>query len=141
HIHAVDTTMFEHDGVWWMFCNIGEPGASNNDELHLFHAPSPLGPWSSHRGNPVRSDIRSSRPAGRPFRSGDAWYRPAQDSSDGYGSRLVMHRIDQIDVTVYRETEVSRLAPDWRPDLVAMHTINAAEGLTVIDLRIVRSRL
>lgn len=140
-IHAVDATLFEHAGRWWMFCNIGERGASKDDELHLFHAQTPLGPWIPHPRNPIKSDIRGARPAGRPFWSEGAWHRPAQDSSAGYGSSIVVHRIERLDAAGYAEAEALRLAPNFAPGLVGLHTINAADGLTVIDLRVSRPRL
>jgi hypothetical protein len=140
-VAAVDATLLEHAGRWWMFCNIGEPGASKDDELHLFHADTPLGPWTAHRRNPIKSDIRSARSAGRPFWQNGAWHRPAQDSAAGYGTGIVVHRIDQLDVDGYAETEVERLTTSFAPGLVGLHTLNAAGGLTVIDLRMPRSRL
>jgi hypothetical protein len=140
-IHAVDATLIEHAGRWWMFGNLGEPGASKDDELHLFHAPAPVGPWTPHRRNPIKSDIRGARPAGRPFWVDGAWHRPAQDSSAGYGSSIVVHRIERLDVDGYAERPVSRLTPSFAPGLIGLHTINAADGLTVVDLRVARSRL
>ncbi|MBX3154689.1 MAG: hypothetical protein KF773_01730 [Deltaproteobacteria bacterium] len=137
-VQAVDPTLFEHDGRWWMFCNIGEPHASREDELHLFHATSPLGPWTPHPRNPIKSDIRSSRPAGRVFFSDGAWHRPAQDGSDGYGSSLVVHRIEQLDPRTYREVAIRRMAATGGSGL---HTINACDGMTVIDVRLARPRV
>jgi len=140
-LHAVDATLIEHAGRWWMFGNLGERGASKDDELHLFHAPTPLGPWTPHRRNPIKSDIRGARPAGRPFWVDGAWHRPAQDSSAGYGSSIVVHRIERLDVDGYAERPASRLTPSFAPGLIGLHTINAADGLTVIDLRVARPRL
>ena len=34
---------------------------------HVFHADSPFGPFTPHRRNPVKSDVRSARPAGKLF--------------------------------------------------------------------------
>ncbi|HSK00543.1 MAG TPA: hypothetical protein VK932_04855 [Kofleriaceae bacterium] len=139
-VQAVDSTLFEHEGAWWMYANLGEPGASREEELHLFHAPSPLGPWTPHRRNPVRSDIRCARPAGRPFWTDGAWHRPAQDGSGGYGSALVLHRIERLDPHGFEERQVARIAPDWAPGLTGLHTLNACDGLTVLDVRVTRPR-
>lgn len=140
NIAAVDATLFEHAGAWWMYCNLGEPGASREEELHLFHAPSPLGPWTAHRRNPVRSDIRCARPAGRPFFTDGAWHRPAQDGSGGYGSGLVLHRIERLDPHDFAERQIARFAPDWTPGLSGLHTINACPGISLIDVRVARRR-
>src|SRR5262249_30617771 len=72
-VAAVDSTVFEHDGRWWLFCVDHEQGAEA--ELFLWYAPDLLGPWSPHRGNPVKTDIRSARPAGTPFVHQGVLYR------------------------------------------------------------------
>ena len=66
-VDAVDPTIFERDGRWWLFANIAPFGGSNADELHLFSAESPRGPFAPSPRNPVVSDVRNARPAGRPF--------------------------------------------------------------------------
>ncbi|MCC6316306.1 MAG: hypothetical protein IT361_01350 [Gemmatimonadaceae bacterium] len=131
----VDATITQVDGRWWMFAAGTESGGDAWDELYLYHADSPLGPWRPHARNPVISDVRSARPAGRLFCHGGAWYRPAQDGSRRYGGAMTIQRIDQLDDEGYRETAVSRLEPHWRRDLVATHTINAAGSLTALDAR------
>ena len=40
-----------------------------DDELHLFHADRLLGDWQPHPRNPVKSDVRSARPAGAPLQA------------------------------------------------------------------------
>ena len=139
-LEVFDPTIAEIDGTWWLFCTQAEPGASTWDELHLFHGPSPFGPWTPHLRNPVKSDVRSSRPAGRPYRRDGVWYRPAQNCSVRYGYALSINRIDQITKTEYRETEVMSILPDWAPNLIGTHTLNAAGGLTVTDGRMRRRR-
>ena len=57
----VDATLAEIGGRWWMFANApAVPEAAYDtmywDELHLFFADSPFGPWTPHRRNPVVSD-------------------------------------------------------------------------------------
>jgi hypothetical protein len=137
-VNAVDATLAEVDGRWWMFVNIGAPGAGNWDELHLFHADTPLGPWTPHRRNPVRSDCRAARPAGRLFRWQDALYRPAQDCSGTYGRRIVLHRILRLTPDAYEEEHVADLAPDWAE---RAHTLNTGTGLHVVDVLQRRRRL
>lgn len=139
-LEVFDPTLAEIDGVWWLFCTQAEPGASTWDELHLFHGPTPFGPWTPHRRNPVKSDVRSARPAGRPYQQGGMWYRPAQNCSVRYGYGLSINRIDRLTPTEYRETEVMSILPDWAPGLIGTHTLNAAGRLSVTDGRLRRSR-
>jgi hypothetical protein len=133
NVQAVDATLAEIEGRWWMFVNIGVEGAAPNDELHLFYAQTPLGPWQPHPDNPVKSDCRSTRPAGRLFWWGDDLYRPAQDCSKNYGYAISLNKIIHLAPDKFMETEVSKILPCWFKNLIATHTLNSVEGLTVID--------
>jgi hypothetical protein len=137
---AVDPTLAHINGQWWMFANTDASGASTMDELNLYYADSPLGPWTPHRRNPVVSDVRRSRPAGRLFQSSGAWFRPSQDSAGSYGRALVINRIIRLDRQAYEEVPVTRVDPEWMPGLTGTHTINASAGVTVIDGRRRRPR-
>jgi hypothetical protein len=130
-----DATIAEIGGRWWLFAATDESRPGSSDDLYLYSAGSPNGPWRPHRRNPVVSDVRSARPAGRLFQQGGDWYRPAQDGSDGYGSAIAIQRILTLDDRLYREETITRIEARWRPDLVGTHTINAIDGLTVIDVR------
>jgi hypothetical protein len=130
-VNAVDATLAEVDGRWWMFVNIGAPGAGNWDELHLFHADTPLGPWTPHRRNPVKSDCRAARPAGRLFRRQGRLYRPAQKCAGSYGKKIALHRILELTPDTYAEEHVADLAPEWGE---RAHTLNTGTGLHVVDV-------
>jgi hypothetical protein len=139
-VYAVDPTLVAVDGTWWMFVNIGVEGTLNYDELHAFHAPQPFGPWTPHRANPVKSDVRNARPAGRLFWWNGDLYRPSQDCSGLYGSAIVFNRVTRLTPSEFEETPVSRLEPRWAPNLLGAHTINAAPGITVTDVLVRRRR-
>lgn len=139
-VSAVDATLHSDGDRWWMFVNVAEEHASTWDELHLYHAPSPLGPWTPHPRSPVKSDPRGARPAGRLFSWAGALFRPGQDCSGDYGRAIVVHRVDRLDEREYAETEVARLDPAWAPRLTGVHTLNAAGDLSVIDVRVERRR-
>ena len=142
-VNAVDATLAEMQGRWWLFVNMAEVegNVKNWDELYLFHSASPLGPWEPHARNPVKSDVRRSRPAGRIFSRKDHLYRPSQDCSVRYGYAISINQILRISPTEYVEKEVSRILPRWRKDVIANHTLNHVESLTVIDGLIRRARL
>ena len=101
-VQAMDATLFEHSLRWWMFVNIAHEGGSTWDELHLFYADDPLSTdWTPHPMNPVVSDVRSARPAGRLFRRDGRLVRPSQDSSLRYGYALNFqqhHKVDDLRV-------------------------------------------
>ncbi len=133
NVQAVDSTIIQHEGHWWMFTNIAPEGVSVNDELHLFSAMSPFGPWEPHPRNPVKSDVRSARSAGSLFYHNGELYRPSQCGSPQYGSAIVLNVIRRLTPTDFEEEEVSRILPNWRPGLKGVHTINSVGRLTVVD--------
>jgi hypothetical protein len=133
NVNAVDPTLLFHHDRWWLFVNMAVDGARNVDELHLFHAADLFGVWTPHKRNPVKSDVRSARPAGRPFVWHGDLYRPAQDCSRRYGHSVVINKVTRLDLDAYEEIEVSRVRPEWRRDVAATHTLNSCEGLTVVD--------
>jgi hypothetical protein len=141
-IYAVDTTIFNKDGVWWLFVNIREnEGASSSDELFLFYSSDLFSEhWTPHPKNPIISDIKSSRPAGKIFLYNGNIYRPSQNNiyrygyggySYGYGMKI--NQIVTLTKSEYKEVDVNDIEPLWDKKIVATHTINYLEGLTVID--------
>ena len=135
---AVDATLLRRGDRWWLFCMHGD--VENQTELHLFFASDWRGPWAPHRLNPVKSDARSSRPAGSFFEVDGALYRPAQNCARRYGGGLTINRVCELSEQRFREEPVLALNPgpawSWRDGL---HTINALPGLTVVDaLRVER---
>jgi hypothetical protein len=137
-VPARDATLFEVDGLWWMFVAIADTDSS--DELYLYYSSTPLGPWQPHRRNPVKSDVRNSRPAGRPFYWNGDLYRPAQDSSERYGYAMTINRIVRLTPDDFVEQEVAKVLPQWRKDLRGTHTLNICEDLTIIDCLVHRRR-
>ena len=130
---AVDSTLLEHNKVWYMITNISESGGSANDELFLFTAHSPLGPWKPHPMNPVKSDVRSARHAGRIFRKNGKLIRPAQDCSVRYGYAIQFCEITLLSETEYEERIIGKIDPSWMSGLTGTHTYNKTETLEVID--------
>ena len=137
-VRAKDATLAEIDGTWWMFVSIAEH--SIPDELYLFYADNPLGPWQPHPRNPVKSDVRGSRPAGGLFNWNGELYRPAQNSSGRYGYGMSINRLTQLDTHAFSEEEVSTVLPNWNKNLLGTHTISIAGDLTVIDCLVKRSK-
>lgn len=135
-LRAVDSTLVEVEGRWWLFtCQTPHPDLRNYDELYAYHAPTPFGPWTPHRRNPVKSDVRSARGAGRFITQGRSLFRPSQDASGRYGSAIVLNRIDELAPDRFRESAVSRIEPGWRAGLNGTHTLNICPGLTMVDFR------
>jgi hypothetical protein len=132
-IRALDPTLHVEGERLWLFVTLTEEGAAPNDELHLYSSTTLHGPWEPHPANPVVSDARSARPAGRLFRHGPTLVRPAQDCSRRYGFAIVFNRVDVITETRYAETPVGRIEPSWYPNIVATHTYNFGSRVEVLD--------
>ena len=131
-IQAVDSTLCEAGGKWWLFCNVGGKEFSSNDELHIFYADTPVGDWKPHKNNPVKSDVKSSRPAGRLFWRGGELYRPSQDCSVRMGGAMVINRVKTITIDSFQEEEASRIEPGIK-GIYGAHTLNTTTNLTMVD--------
>lgn len=130
-VDAVDPSLVRFAERWWLFGGLKHSGGT---ELHVWHAASPLGPWTPHRSNPVKRDPGSSRPGGTPFVHEGRLYRPAQDCAGGYGRRVVINEVTALSVDAFEERVVAAVAPDPRgpwPD--GLHTLSAAGSLTLLD--------
>ncbi len=129
----VDATLHEGADRWWLFANIGDDEVSTHEELHLFFATTPLGPWTAHPANPVVSDPRSARPAGCLFEWDGRLCRPAQDCGVRYGRALVINEVLELTSEVYRERPQACLETRALAGANRMHTLNRHEWLTVVD--------
>jgi hypothetical protein len=133
-VTVVDATLFQHGELWWLAGASDPGGAQLGADLHLWYATDISGPWTAHPSNPVKTDVCSARPAGTPFVSDGVLYRPAQDSSLTYGSRVVINRVVTLTTTTFREEPAAFVAPDASgpyPD--GLHTLSAVGGMTLID--------
>ena len=135
NIEAVDTTPFYHAGKWWLFANcIETEGTSSWDELYLFSSENLFSQdWKPHKNNPVVSDCKSSRPAGKIFLEGNRIYRPSQNCSVRYGYGFNINEIIRLDDEHYEEKIVSAVQPNWDKKIIGTHTFNRVENLHVID--------
>ena len=86
-VDAVDATILFHKNKWWLFTNIAEPeGTSLQNELYLFSSDNLLSQnWKSHPMNPVISDVKRARPAGKIFKRNGQLIRPSQCAIPGMG--------------------------------------------------------
>jgi hypothetical protein len=132
NFRALDPTIFKREGRWWMFCTNAE--TAGNEMLYAWHSTDLLGPWSPHSVNPLKVDIRSARPAGRPFMHQGTLIRPAQDCSTHYGAAIVFNRVVTLTPDEFVEEPAGRLAPSGGGRYRAgLHTFGAMGDLTIID--------
>ena len=128
---CLDPTIFEHEGRWWLFGT--DARIAYADVLHGWYSDDgPLGPWRAHELNPLKIDVRSSRPGGTPFRVGETLYRPAQVGTAGYGGGVAINRVDTLTPTDFRETTVRHVSP-LSSRTGGLHTLSAAGDCTLVD--------
>jgi hypothetical protein len=124
--HFISPTLTRHNGFWWLFTS-----PSGNRTLRLFYAAELKGPWTEHPKSPVvKEDLRTARPAGRPFVLNGSLYRLAQDCVPTYGRAARAFRIAELSPTAYAETMVDAPVVEasgkgWNS--AGMHHVDALE--------------
>ena len=142
-IDAVDSTILFHNNKWWLFTGIKEnDGASNSDELFLFYSQDPTSDqWIPHPQNPIISDVRRARPAGKIFSYQNKLYRPSQNGSYHYGYGININRIKKITEFEYEEEVENKILPKWDEQISRIHTFTYVDDLSVMDGKIRRTKL
>lgn len=132
-VTATDATLLRQEDRWWLFVAVALDGGRPVDELCLFSSGSLHGEWEPHPLNPVVSDVRSARPAGRILSRDGQLVRPAQDCSEAYGGRLVFNRIDVLSRTEYREEPIGAIEPAVDTGNLRTHSYDSDGTYEVLD--------
>lgn len=132
-IDAVDPTIHFDGTTYWMWVGVVNAQRTAADQTYLFFAGELRGPWRPHPQNPVVSDIRTARPAGKVFSHEGRLIRPSQDCSVRYGRRLVFNEVRELSETGYAEEPIAWAEP-FEPGAVGLHTYNVGSGIEVVDL-------
>jgi hypothetical protein len=134
NVELYDPTLVNYQDRWWIFGAIVHKDGSAWDELAIFYSDRLDGCWKPHRLNPVKSDCRSARPAGRMIVVDDRLLRPAQDCENGYGMGVVWLKVDQLTPDKFSEREIARW-PGSAAGAQGIHTFDCDGELAVIDTR------
>ncbi len=130
---AVDTTVFEWDGVRWMLT------FQLKDEEEILRLLPLDGGESSGDGIEIKRNDPNARPAGHLFRSNGGWIRPAQDCTESYGCALNFYQA-KMESGSYSETIIHKIRPvdirsNWKTVPEGIHTYNFTDCYEVIDLK------
>ncbi|PYX04984.1 MAG: hypothetical protein DMG88_22925 [Acidobacteria bacterium] len=101
----------------------------------LFYSDSLKGGWNFHPANPISTDIRNNRGAGRVFEAGNRLIRPSQNCSPDYGYSFALNEILDLSETRYREKTLTVVTPESWAGLSGVHTYNWIKNIEVIDGR------
>ena len=111
--YFADTSVFNHDGTWWMFTETN--AELKHDTLRLFCARDLTGPWQEHPQSPIIvGDPHVARPAGRVLAIDGRLIRYAQDDYPQYGRQVRAFEITELTPARYRERLLTR-SPMLRP--------------------------
>lgn len=134
---AIDASVVQYQGRWWMFYALPGPDGRALRELHIAYADQLTGPWVPHPRNPVRMALDSSRPGGTPFVVDGALYLPTQDCVGGYGMGVNLLRITTLTPEDFAAEIVQRLSPQGlHPTYTdGLHTLCSAGAVTLFDVK------
>jgi hypothetical protein len=133
----ISPTLVRYKDMWWLF-TVRE----GNETLRLFYASDLKGPWTEHPLSPiVKTDLRTARPAGRPFVIKGVLYRLGQDCYPTYGNQVRAFEILDISPTTYSERMietpiVKSTAKGWNAEAmhhVDAHQIGAGKWIAAVD--------
>jgi hypothetical protein len=103
NIRAIDGTLFESKGFWYLFA--GNP-TDSHQRLDLYYSNSLQGDFQLHPMSPIVLDPRCSRMAGPIFQKNGITYRFGQDCSEKYGGGITILRILEITPEGYKEEKI-----------------------------------
>lgn len=135
NIDAADTTLFQHDGLWWIFTNgMSHPAVDERDLLMLFYAEDLFSnSWTPHPLNPIVTGVDRSRMAGAIYIKDGDLFRPSQYGAKRYGFGINISNITTLSTTDYQETLVGRLKPSNRSGWIGCHTAVHNDQFIMID--------
>ncbi len=137
NVDAVDSTLIQFNGLWWLFTNIDPVNIGQHDsELFIYYAENPVGcEWYSHPQNPIRIDPDGARMGGFVF-DGTERYRVGQvHDFDSYGSKLLFFKIVELTTTSYLEEVVHVIGPRFSRNLFGVHHFYSDGRHTIFDFK------
>lgn len=134
-ILAVDSTLFYHQGMWYLFTSTKRNCKKFGDRLDIFYSHDILsGQWQEHPQNPVCTGHQQLRMAGKPFMYNGKLIRPSQNSLKRYGGHIELKEIVELSPTQYKEQTCEVIEPQlWSDDDDACHSISVEGNWLVLD--------
>ncbi len=130
-----DPTILKNEDTYWLFGSEFE----NRTEykLQIYHSGKLMGPYTPHRGNPVRSGLDGIRSAGNFIEVDGDIYRPSQNCQNEYGESITINRIKVLDEYYFSEEPYMTINISKKNlrenNIHTIHTINFYGNLIVVD--------
>lgn len=129
---GVDSTLLKYNDIWWMFSTDRNMGSSQN--LNLFYADDLFSDWIPHQSNPIKSDVRSSRSAGKPFIYKNTLYRPSMNYAEKNEGSMILNLVTHLTKKRYSEKVVKEILPYSESDFCdKTHHIFGTKNYTLVD--------
>lgn len=133
NLPLLDSTILKHNNKYWLFSTFGDRKFEHS-KLYIYYSESLCGAWQAHTNNPVKYNLRGSRPGGSVVEVDGQLYRPAQNCKDYYGQSLIINKITRLTETEFSEEEYFELLPEKRGGYnKGIHTINGVNDFITID--------
>lgn len=129
---GIDNTPFKQGSTWFLFSTNKNSGPHYN--LNIHYSDSIFGPWQEHAKNPVKTDIRSARPAGTIFEHDGNIFRPSMDYSEKIEGRIIINKIITLTKDDFKE-EVHNSVDPFENTYFAdkVHTLSKVGSYTLVD--------
>jgi hypothetical protein len=126
----IDPVVFEKDSIFWIFAS--DP-ISPLDQVNIYYYGKDR-MIREHKMNPVKKNIKNSRPAGKIFYYKDDIIRPVQDSEKCYGNMVRLMKIIELTTSTFAEEEVCAISSEFNPPYdQGLHTFNVYDDCIIVD--------
>jgi hypothetical protein len=128
----LDSTILFHNNKYWLFAT--KRGEKSNSDLYIYHSHKWDGDYVAHKGNPVKTSLSGSRPAGNFIIQNNNIYRPTQNSAEYYGKSIILQKIIHLDEEKFEEIAETELKLEKNNKFnFGIHTINIINDVIVVD--------
>ncbi len=135
NVSAVDTTIFYHENLWWMFTNIDSSNIGSFDsELFIFWSDNPIsGKWFPHKLNPLIIDPLTARMGGLIINYENIIRVSQTQDFNFYGRSTKLFKIVELTKNTYKEVLIKEIKADFDLKSIGTHHFNSISGCTVFD--------
>lgn len=126
----IDQTFISYKGTEWLFTSKAQKPSA---ELHIYYRNCD-GDYVESERQPIKTDNRTSRSAGRFFFWNNKLVRPVQDCYKRYGHQTKLMEIVELDKSNYMDREIKTISSISNPPYnETLHTFNVYDGFIIVD--------
>jgi hypothetical protein len=135
NVYATDSVVLYYNNLWWLFTSLKSSNMIYNyDDLYLYYSENLEGNWNAHPLNPVVSDVKTARCAGKIIVIGSKYFRPSQNCRYRYGYGININEIVKLNTEEYEEKVIKSYIP-YQSNLLNIHTLNVSSNCIFLDAK------